>query len=1249
MGQAPAVEQTPEKRPSTLSEESNDTQNGLYIPIKIFNIEAEALLDTGSSISVLSPKLFERIPDSIKPMISPSDRSLRMANGDTTLPRGNAIFELSINDTNLRHKMTIADIEVPVIIGYDFLYEHDCSINIKDNCLRFGQDNIKCHPRSQYVSSVFRICLAETVTVPPGTEKIVKGKIDKEDYCFSPVSEVIIESKSDSVLAKQGILVAKALVNPNNSSVPLRVMNLTSKPQLLYTKTVAATAELVESVTELENNSCDLDPCDLVNSVQDFDPLHLPEHLRIVWESNAGSLNDAQRVIFFNLLIKHQEVFAKSKYDLGRTDLVQHEINTGNHRPIKQHVRRLPLNKREIVEKEVQVMLEHGIIEPSKSAWSSPIVLVEKKDHTTRFCLDYRALNEITQKDSYPLPRIDDCFDALGGTTWFSSIDLQSGYWQVAMNPDDAPKTAFTCTSGLFQFRVLPFGVCNGPPTFQRLMEHVLSGLQWKICLLYLDDIIVFSKTFEQHVEQLSQVLTRIAEAGLKVAPKKCHFFQAQVNFLGHIVSKEGVATDPDKTRCVTEWPQPENIKHVRQFLGLCSYYRRYVKDFAQIAKPLHKLTEKDQRFAWTTECQNAFDKLKQLLTSSPILAYPIVGNDYVIDSDSSNEALGSVLSQVQDGKERVISYYSRSFTKQERNYCITRKELLAIVDSVKHFHHYLYGSKCLVRTDHGALTWLLKFKNPEGQLARWFEVLSQYDITIKFRPGRLNANADAISRIPCDRCPHCSKQEMLESERAVNKNMSCQSVRKMVLRSNTQADNDDSIEDSPQSSAWLTMKTPNDLRKGQMSDPNIKLVLGWKENHPTRPVWEEISHLGSGSKYYWSQWERLKIIDGVLYREWHDTEGDSVRLQLVLPEAWREEVMNLLHDNICAGHLGIHRTIARIRARFYWVGYKQDIINKCNTCPVCQAQKMSTKPTKAPLKPFIVGVPMERIQMDLIGPLPESYSGNKYALSLTCCFTKWIESFPLKSITAKTVASTLVDQFVCRFGVPREIHTDQGRQFESELFKELCELLDINKTRTTAFHPESDGLIERAQRTLEEMLSKYVETNQRNWDEILPLLLMAYRSSKHESTKMTPNMMMLGREIDLPVDLIYPPPPSGSKLPSNEYVVELQNKMRKVHCIARASLLEAGQKQKRLYDRKINKHQYHKGDAVWLRIYVKPKGLSKKLQLKWEGPFKIIDRISDLTFKIQKNKRSSCKIVHFNRLKPYVGTLNAWFTKNSQ
>ena len=1164
-----------------------------------------------------------------------------MANGDTSIPRGKADFQLEINGTELWHSMIVADLEVPLILGYDFMYDHDCSLDVRKGHLKIGKNHIQCNAEGQR-NFVFRIKLENDFTVPPGSEMIVNGSIDDESYCLAGISEAILEAKTDSSLAKQGIMVAKALVNPSHGKVPLRLMNLTAEPQSLRQSTVAATIESVESVTAIEDAQCPNDPL-FVRSLHDLDPKDLPEHLQQVWETNSPSLDDNQKQCFLQLLLKHQEVFAKSKHDLGRTDLVQHDIDTGDHRPIKQAPRRIPLNKRAVAEQEVQLMLENGIIEPSISAWSSQIVLVEKKDHSMRFCVDYRALNEVTKKDSYPLPRIDDCFDALTGTHWFSSIDLQSGYWQVGLSPSAMEKTAFSCPSGLFQFKVLPFGVCNGPPTFQRLMEHVLAGLQWKICLLYLDDVIVFSKTFGDHLDRLSQVLARIGKAGLKVSPKKCHFFQSSVQVLGHVVSAEGVGTDFSKIQAVKEWPMPTTVKELRSFLGLCSYYRRYVPNFALVARPLHKLTEKDSIFEWTPDCQTSFEQLKHLLTSSPILAYPAVGVEYLLDTDASNEALGSVLSQVQNGHERVISYYSRCFSSSERNYCVTRKELVAIIASVKHFHHYIYGSKCTVRTDHGALTWLLKFKNPEGQLARWIEVLQTYDLTIKFRAGKLHNNSDALSRRPCQSCDHCAKQETADQNRAKVKGTSPVPVRKMVLRSDTPADNDH-VEENPQSQNWVQAKTPQALREGQLRDPLIKQVVQWKENSPTRPAWDEVSHLGPECKYYWSQWERLEMIGGVLYRHWYGTRDNSQTLQLVLPQIWRDEVLHLLHDNICTGHLGIHRTIGRLRSRFYWVGFKQDVIDKCKTCFKCQARKMPTTPSKAPLKPYLVGMPLERIQVDIITPLPETPQGHKHVLSLTDCFTKWIECYPLKTITAKAVASTIVTQFISRFGIPLELHSDQGAQWESQLFQEMCKLLGIDKTRTTAFHPTGDGLIERAHRSIEDMLSKYIQKDQRNWDEVLPLILMAYRSSKQESINMTPCMMMLGREIDLPVDLLYPPPPTENDLPSDEYVVRLQNHMKNVHELARSSLLEASMKQKRLYDSRISKHKYSVGDAVWLREYTKPRGLSRKLQLRWDGPFKIIRKISDLNFKIQRGPKSMCKIVHFNRLKPFKGKLTAWF-----
>ncbi len=309
-------------------------------------------------------------------------------------------------------------------------------------------------------------------------------------------------------------------------------------------------------------------------------------------------------------------------------------------------------------------------------------------------------------------------------------------------------KTAFTTGSGLYEFNVMPFGLCNAPSTFERLMELVLAGLHWKTCLVYLDDILIYAQTYEEHTARLSEVFARLAAAGLKLKPKKCSLFQQEVAYLGHVVSQSGVATDLEKTRKVQDWPTPCNLKHVRSFIGLCSYYRRFIKDFSRIAAPLYKLTHKDVGFKWTSECEHSFQMLKQKLTSTPILAFPDFSLPFMLDTDASGEGIGGVLSQIQGGQEKVIAYASRKLSKSEQNYSVTKRELLAAVHFMKYFKHYLYGKKFTLRTDHGSLRWLYNFKDVQGQLARWIEILSTFDFEISHRPGTQHRNADALSRI---------------------------------------------------------------------------------------------------------------------------------------------------------------------------------------------------------------------------------------------------------------------------------------------------------------------------------------------------------------------------------------------------------------------------------------------------------------------------------------------------------------------
>ena len=415
---------------------------------------------------------------------------------------------------------------------------------------------------------------------------------------------------------------------------------------------------------------------------------------------------------------------------LGRTNLIKHKINTGDHRPIRQHPRRVPLHLQEEAKGQVKKMLQEGVIEPSSSPWSAPVVLVRKKDGTYRYCIDYRMLNKVTVGDAYPIPRVS--FDQLEGAKWFSTLDLQSGYWQVEMDQADKEKTAFVCKEGLFQFNLMHFGLTNAPSTFERLMEMVLAGLQYQICLIYLDDVIVYGKSFEEEISRLGKVFCRLQDAGRKLKPQKCVLFQKQVTYLGHIVSERGVAPDPAKIESVKGWPTPTNVTEVRSFLGLAAYYRRFIKDFSRIASPLHRLTEKGRMFSWDETCQTAFEELKVHLTSAPVLAYPKLKTKFMLDTDASDVAIGAVLSQKFDEWEHVIAYGSRCLSKAERRYCVTRKELLAIVYFVKYFRHYLYGRQFLLRTDHGSLRWLFNFKEPEGQVARWIEALSTFDFDIQ-------------------------------------------------------------------------------------------------------------------------------------------------------------------------------------------------------------------------------------------------------------------------------------------------------------------------------------------------------------------------------------------------------------------------------------------------------------------------------------------------------------------------------------
>ena len=446
----------------------------------------------------------------------------------------------------------------------------------------------------------------------------------------------------------------------------------------------------LEQVQVLDRDS---DDSVQVTGVSQAEELQVPDFVRKMVDAVDDSISALE-----SILMSYLDVFSQRENDLGLTDIIMHHIDTGDAKPVRQPLRRFPPAHVESISQHVDTMLEQGVIEPASSPWASNVVLVKKSDGTLRCCIDYRKLNAVIRKDVYPLPRINDCLEAMASAKLFSSIDLKSSYNQIPVTPQDRDKTAFICPRGMYRYKTMPFKLCNAGSTIERCADIVFSGLHLDVCLVYVDDIVISSTTEEEHLERLVRVLARLRGAKLKLKPSKCLLMQRSLSFLGHVVSAEGVATDPDKIKLVSEWPEPTSVKKVKSFLGLAGYYWRFVHGYAEVAAPLHDLTKKDVTFKWTDETQSAFDTLKAALTSSPILAMPTDDGEMVLDTDASDKSIGAVLSQIQGGEERVIAYAGRILDKREANYCVTRKELLVIVYSLKHFRQYLLGRRFKIR-----------------------------------------------------------------------------------------------------------------------------------------------------------------------------------------------------------------------------------------------------------------------------------------------------------------------------------------------------------------------------------------------------------------------------------------------------------------------------------------------------------------------------------------------------------------------
>lgn len=1134
-----------------------------------------ALIDTGSSISVLSLSLCRRLK---KVLLPPQGPVLKSAFNNISVPLASATARLYINSLCYPFEFRVlSDSSHDIILGLDFLKENYAVIDCVNDQLLLSDKPIYDVASS---SPTPKLYVSTDTVIPPSSTLLVTLRADS-----SPLSEGILEPRRDA-LANKGLLATFCVVQVEDGNVVLPISNILAEPVVLPQGFVAALLSNID--------------CTEVIASLDSSSAHVPvEPVRLtksdIESMISETLYDGDRGSLVRLILEFSTLFDADGAPLGVAADVQHTIDTGDARPLRQRPYRVSLSERETISTQVDTLLSKHIIQPSTSPWSSPVVLVRKKDGSIRFCVDYRRLNKVTKKDVYPMPRIDDALDSLRGARYFSSLDLRSGYWQVPMSESDKEKTAFVTPDGLFEFNVMPFGLSNAPATFERMMDTVLRRLRWKICLCYLDDVVVFSTSFSEHLNRLRTIFSCLLSAGLQLNRKKCHFAHETLRVLGHVVSADGVSPDPDKVKAVSEFPVPQTTRDLRSFVGLSSYFRRFIRGFATIAAPLTNLLGKDTPFKWTQGCANAFSELKRVLTSSPILRHYDPDTAVELHTDASGDGIGAVLAQRGEGEpmEHAVAYASRTLTKAERNYSTTEKECLAIVWAVVKFRPYLYGRPFIVVTDHHALCWLTSLKDPSGRLGRWALRLQEFDITVLYKSGRKHADADALSR--------CALP--ISDDAGV----------------------------SPDEISALISYDTRSFAAEQLHDPQVFKLMRHLDNT-----------LPSSDRKFVRKSRHFVLRDGVLYRKNYASDGN--RYLLVIPKHLWKDVLQSLHDDPTAGHLGFFKTYERVRQRYFWVRLYTYVYKYVTSCPQCQRRKAPTSPPAGLLQPLPPPEhPFDRVGIDLFGPLPASPSKNRWVIVAIDHLTRYVVTAALPTGSSAEIANFFIQHILLIYGAPRVLISDRGRSFLARLLQDIFAACSVVHRFTSGYHPQTNGLTERFNHTLADMLSFYISAEHTNWDTLLPYLTFAYNTAVQSTTGYSPFRLMFGQEALSTLDTLFPYAPPSDNLT----LAGATCRSEECRQLARLRTFDAQASSKLRYDEHHRQVTYSEGDMVWLWVPVRKPGLSEKLLCQYLGPYRVLRPLSPVTYLVEPvdlpsdRRCRSTESAHVSRLKPYVARVS--------
>lgn len=1206
-----------------------NVSRGMYVNIKIGrkNNNVKLLVDTGASICLIKRRFLKNSFLNLQDQIT--------INGITGSKETLGSQEIQLNFENLHkwYKFHIVDDNFPVegIIGADFLRDVDAIIDLEKAIVRIKINNsiIKMPLIKQEESKFLTLPARCESTYFIDTKYIDERVFQPEELC-------------------EGVFMAGSVSKAVKGKIPVRLLN---------TREEKVTLSWYEPIS--------LPACDYFVFTYSRTKTNQPSRVdRVLKEINMDNMNSEEKLEIKSICTKFNDIFHLDGDNLTFTSIAKAQINLKSGTiPKYKKPYRLPHAQKQEIKDQVKKMVDDNIAEPSMSPWNSPILVVpKKKDPVTglqklRLVIDYRGLNDAVEDDKFPLPNITDIYDLLGGAVYFSCLDLSQGYYQMELDDNSKPLTAFSTENGHFQLTRLPMGLKTSPSAFSRMMSIAMSGLTSSRCFVYLDDIIVFGKNLREHNRNLMEVFERLREVNLKIHPGKCSFLKTEVLYLGHLISDKGILPDPTKSEVMKNYPQPKNADEVRRFVAFANYYRKFIQNFAAITCPLNKLLRKDIPFVFDKDCVSSFETLRKLLASPEILQFPNFDEDFILRTDASGYAIGAVLSNYDD---QPIAYASRALNKAEKNYSTIEKELLAIVWSVQHYRPYLFGRHFNILTDHRPLVYLFSLKEPSSRLTKFRLLLEEYNFTVTYTKGKDNGTADALSRI------EVKNSELKEIQICV------------ATRSQTKKENKEIIENTNEKNIITDLLKPPEVGLklieikfvkeivGNMEFKGLDMVTGPHKSVAYIPdrncILLKFGHDASTitrsasfdkmllrdvrlvtdplriKKVFITKEECIKIINGRpeakykrYFKELFKPTGIVVEFieksKKVTDPNTKKLIMNDYHILPTSGHAGINRMIRNIKKEYYWTGMQQDITTYVKNCDSCQRNKHINKKRQPLVITSTADSSFEKIFIDLVGPLETSLEGYKYILTIQDELTKFIEAIPIVNKEANTVAKGLVYQFILRYGVPKVIASDQGTEFINEVFKNVCKLLKIKQLTSTAYHHESIGALENTHKVLGAYLRAHVTKNHSDWDSWLQYYVFCYNTSIHSETGYTPHELVYGQNCILPSNLISSVEPMYNY---EDYAKELKNKLQVVHSNAKEILIKKKTERKLKYDQNVKARDIDLavGSLVLLKNETR-----KKLDPIYTGPYEVVSQDSvNCTIKY-KGKNT---IVHKNRIKPY-------------